>query len=80
MLWTMKNITLSVDEGILAAARRYALEKDQSVNGLVREFLTEIAHREDRARRARQRIRELSSESQARTGDRSWTRDELHER
>ena len=76
----MKNITLSIDEHVLAEARRYALDHDQSVNGLVREFLTEIAQREDRARKARRRIRELSTTSAARSGQRDWTRDELHER
>ncbi len=76
----MKNITLSIDEEILAAVRRYAVERNSSVNALVREFLTGIATREDRARKARQRIRELSNESTARIGSKSWTRDELHER
>ena len=76
----MKNVTLSIDEKILAAVRRYAVERDSSVNALVREFLTGIATREDRARKARQRIRELSDQSTARIGSKSWTRDELHER
>ena len=35
----MKNATLSVDEGVLAVVRRYAAERDSSVNRLVREFL-----------------------------------------
>ncbi len=77
---SMKNITLSVDEKVLAAARRYALEHDSSINGLVREFLSRIAYREDRARKARSRIRELSRRSAARIGAITWKRDELHER
>jgi len=76
----MKNITLSVDEQVLAAVRRYATEQDSSVNGLVREFLGSIADREDRARKARRRIRSLSNRSRARIGSTSWSRDELHER
>jgi len=76
----VKNVTLSVDEKILAAVRRYAVERDSSVNALVRDFLAEIATREDRARKARERIRELSDQSTARIGSRTWTRDELHER
>jgi len=76
----MKNITLSVDEKVLAVARRYAAEHNSSVNGLVREFLSGIAEREDRARKARGRIRELSKRSTARIGAKSWTRDDLHER
>lgn len=76
----MKNVTLSIDEEILTAVRRYAVERNSSVNALVREFLTGIATREDRARKARQQIRELSNESTARIGSKSWTRDDLHER
>jgi len=76
----MKNITLSVDEKVLAAVRRYAAEHNSSINGLVREFLTGIAEREDRARKARRRIQELSKRSTARIGSRSWTREELHDR
>jgi hypothetical protein len=75
----MKNITLSVDEKVLAAVRRYAAERDQSVNAMVRDFLTSVAQRQDRARQARQRIRELSKRSRARIGTKTWTRDQLHE-
>jgi hypothetical protein len=76
----MKNITLSVDEKVLAAVRRYAAEHDSSVNGLVREYLQRIAVSEDRARMARSRIRELSRRSPARIGAITWKRDELHDR
>lgn len=76
----MKNITLSVDEKVLAAVRRYAAERDSSVNGLVREYLQKIAVSEDRARMARTRIRELSRRSAARVGSVTWRRDELHDR
>ena len=76
----MKNITLSVDEGVIRTVRLYAAERDSTVNALVREFLTELANREDRVRKARERIAELSDRSSARIGSRTWTREELHER
>ncbi len=76
----MKNVTLSVEDDVLSKVRKYAAERDTSVNALVREFLTAIAEREDRAKKARQRIRELSDDSSARIGSRSWSRDELHAR
>jgi plasmid stability protein len=76
----MKNVTLNVDEKVLAAVRRYAAEHDSSVNAMVREFLTGIAEREDRAARARARIRKLSRNSRARVGARTWSRDALHQR
>jgi hypothetical protein len=76
----MKNITLSVDEEVLAAVRHYAAERDSSVNALVREFLTNLAAHRDRARRARTRLRQLSKQSAGQLGQRTWTRQDLHER
>jgi hypothetical protein len=76
----MKNITLSVDEKVLAAVRRYSAARESSVNALVREFLTSIANQQDQARRARARLRELSARSAGRLGTKTWTRDQLHER
>lgn len=76
----MKNITLNVDEKILAAVRRYAAERESSVNALVREYLAAIAQREDRAAQARKRLSQLSRQSKARIGERKWDRDDLHER
>ena len=76
----MKNLTMSVDETVLAAVRHYAAGQGSSVNALVREFLGGIATREDRARRARRRLRALSARSSARVGPKSWRREELHER
>jgi hypothetical protein len=76
----MKNITLSIDEKILAAVRRYAAARDSTVNALVRDFLTRLAEQEDRAANARKRIQELSRRSPARLGKKSWDRDSLHDR
>ena len=76
----MKTLTLSVDEGVLLAVRRYAAKQGSTVNAMVREFLTDLAQREDQTRKARQRIRELSEHSSARLGTKRCNREELHER
>ena len=76
----MKNITLSVDEVVLAAVRRRAAETNSSVNALVRDYLTKLAAHEDRASQARSRLRELSEQSRGRLGKKTWTRDQLHAR
>jgi hypothetical protein len=76
----MKNLTLSIDEDVLARVRHYASETQTSVNALVRAYLASIATREDRARSARARIRSLSERSPARLGTKTWTRDDLHAR
>ena len=76
----MKNITLSVDDDILAVVRRHAAERNSSVNALVREYLTNLAAHEDRASRARARLRQLSRQSAGRIGKKTWNREELHDR
>jgi hypothetical protein len=76
----MKNITLSVDAQVLAAVRRHAAERNSTVNALVREYLTNLAQHQDRARRARARLRQLSKQSEGSLGKRTWTREDLHDR
>ena len=76
----MKNITLSVDENVLAEVRRHAAEQNSSVNALVRDYLTNLAAQENRAKQARMRLRELSAKTQGRLGKKTWTRSDLHDR
>jgi len=76
----MKNITLAVDENVLAAVRRHAAEHNSTVNALVREYLTNLAAHQDRANRARARLRQLSQRSQGRLGKKTWSREDLHDR
>ena len=76
----MKNITLKVDERILESVRRFAADRGTSVNALVREHLSDIASRHDRARSARARLHELSQQRAESVGPINWTRDELHAR
>lgn len=76
----MRKITLSVDDDILAAVRRLAAERNSTVNALVRDYLTNLAVHEDRAGRARARLRQLSKQSQGRLGKKKWSREELYDR
>lgn len=76
----MKNITLSVDERVLAAVRRYASERNTTVNGLVRDYLTRLSDQEDRAAKARGRLKELAEEATLDLGEWKWNREELYER
>ena len=76
----MPNITLNVDEKILAVVRRYAAEQNSSVNALVRNYLASVASNEDRAAGARARLRQMSNQSKGRLGRKTWSRDELHGR
>jgi hypothetical protein len=64
----------------LAAVRRHAAEHQSTVNALVRDYLTNLAAHEDRANRARGRLRRLSKQTQGRLGKKTWSREELHDR
>jgi hypothetical protein len=70
----LKNVTLSVDDEVLAAVRQYAAERNSSVNALVREFPNNLAEHWNRASHARTRLRQLSRQSQGQLGKRMWTR------
>ena len=76
----MKNITLAVEEHVLAEVRRYAAAHNKSVNALVREHLERIALNESRAREAMRELREMSDRSTAEVGQITWRRDDLYDR
>ena len=77
----MKNITLSVEEDVLAAVRKYAAARNTTVNGLVREYLGKLAAQEDRAAQARKELVELAKASTFDPGkDWKWNREELYDR
>jgi predicted transcriptional regulator len=75
-----KNITLAVDEDILADVRRYAAAHDTTVNALVREALETIAERVRRQEVEWEELFNLADETGAARGDRTWSRQGLHER
>jgi Family of unknown function (DUF6364) len=76
----MKNVTLALEEATLRAARRIAAERSTSLNAMIRDYLDRLTQRESHARSARRRIAELCRDSKAEVGERSFTRDALHER
>jgi len=76
----MKNLTLSVNEADLKAARRVALENDTSVNAIIRKYLEQIAQGEDRVTNARRQILALSRKSKAEIGAQSLRREDLYDR
>lgn len=38
-----RNLTLTLDEGLLLSARKVALEQGTSVNAMVRDYLTDLS-------------------------------------
>jgi hypothetical protein len=76
----MKNVTIALDEATVRKARRIAAERSTSLNALIRDFLDRLTARDSQSRTARLRIAELCREAKGEVGERTWTRDELHER
>ena len=77
----MKNITLSVDDDVLDKVRIVAAEKRTTVNAMVREYLTDLATRDERREKARRALLELMRDSKARMRpDFKFDREETHER
>ena len=75
-----QNLTVVVDEKVLLAARKLALEQRTSVNQLVRDFLTGLVEESGSKRLARARLRRTFETGLVTVGDRSWSRDDLYAR
>ena len=77
----MKNITLSVEEELLREARKYAAERETTVNALVREYLSQLVAQERDGAKVREELARLSDESEARLGpDWKWSREDTYDR
>ncbi len=76
----MKNITLAIDDGVLAKARAVAEKRGTTVNAIVRDYLTLLSTEEQRWERSKARLKELMDNSTADIGpDFKWNRDEIYD-
>jgi hypothetical protein len=77
----MKNITLAIDDDVLDKVRVVAAEKKTTVNALVREFLADLAGRDERLAEARKQLLRLMDTSSGRMAPEwKFDREETHER
>ena len=77
----MKNITPAIDEDVLDKVRVVAAEKKTTVNALVREFLADLANRDEKLAQARKQLLQLMDTSKGRMApDWKFDREETHER
>ena len=76
----MKNITVSVDDGVYRQARIKAAERDTSVSALVKQFLTELASEEGHQERLLRQERELRARVTGFSASERLPRDELYNR
>ena len=75
-----QNVTLVVEEDLLLAARKIALDQRTSVNQLVREYLVALVEEPGRRRLARTRLMQACETGLVEVGERTWSRDDLYER
>ena len=77
----MRNITLAIEDEVLDKVRIVAAEKKTTVNALVREFLADLAGRDERLAEARRQLLRLMDTSKGRMApDWKFDREETHER
>jgi hypothetical protein len=77
----MKNITLAIEDEVINKVRIVAAEKKTTVNALVREFLADLASRDERLAEARKQLLRLMDTSKGRMApDWKFDREETHER
>lgn len=74
------NITLSIDETIVKKVRKIAIDRDTTLNAMVREYLTSVADSDAAVRKEQADALMASTERLARDmGPRRWTRDDLYD-
>lgn len=76
----MVNLTIAIDERILERALSKASQHGTSLDSLVRSYVETYAGGEESRKQAVRNLLDLSRRSEAGSGGRRWTRDELHER
>lgn len=73
------NVTLSIDEGLLARARELAHERGTSVNQLIRDYLERLTGGSGSADVMEQLERNWSEQA-GHSGGWKWNREELYDR
>jgi hypothetical protein len=77
------NITLSLPEDLVKRIRKIAVDRDTTLTGLVREYLTALARQDSaagRKRREREALERSFEQFQFRVGKKTWKREDLYER
>jgi hypothetical protein len=77
--YVSKNLTLSLNEDRLRAARKVAVDQNTSVNQMVRDYLEGLVRDADR-KRALARLEEIFRTQQIEIGKRTLRRTNVHER
>jgi hypothetical protein len=77
------NITLSLADDLVKKVRKLAVDRDTTLTGLVREYLTELAKNDSaagRKRREREALERSFGKFSFPVGKRTWKRSDLYDR
>jgi hypothetical protein len=77
---TRQNLTLAIEEDLLLAARKIALERKTSVNQLVREYLAALVNEPDARQVAREKLMKMMEKGLYEVGEITWSREDLYDR
>jgi Family of unknown function (DUF6364) len=75
-----QNLTLTLDRDLLRAARKVALERDTSLNQMIRDYLAQTVQDSARRTAAVAGLDEVFRKCKIVLGPITWKRDDLHER
>lgn len=77
----MSNITIAIEDDLLKKAKKIAIDRDTSFNGLIRQYIMELVRTEERRRLLLiQELDLMFTNSTAQVGEKNWSREDLHER
>lgn len=75
-----KNITLSVDDGVLDQIKVLAAQRRTTVSGLVRSYFDSLVASDRAIDEAREKLLRLAREKNGDMGTKSWKREDLYDR
>ena len=75
-----RNVTLTIDEDLLLAARKLALDRNTSVNAMVREYLATETSQAQRRAESRATLEKFFNDPVVRIGKIDWKREDLYDR
>src|SRR5258706_10661746 len=78
--YVAKNLTLTLDEELLRAARKVAIDRNTSVNQLVRDYLAGLVREADQRQSALAQLDQIFRTTRLELGRRTLKRADLHER
>jgi hypothetical protein len=77
------NVTLSLEDHLVKKVRKIAVERDTTLTGMVRAYLTEVAAEDAASGRKRREGEALDltfQQVRLKVGKQTWTRADLHAR